>query len=259
MKSKKNIVIVLIIIVLYLVLAIVLFGWENFKNKIQGMSIMLSTGEKWQLKDGSWSEIENNNDYNWKKFDIYVDNQLFGKYDLLYNNKWYIYDKNRQSLKYDGKILAIRGNKKYEVIDFREETFDSTDEKLLENILLEKNVDYSKDFTYAKKVSLDIDGDNTKEHIYTVSNAFSDDTTSNERFSIVFINDEDVQVLYQRYADIENQYDLCVPKVNSILDVNKDLKYEIIFECNYYSVMGVCSSLYEEKDGIYKLSISKGC
>lgn len=253
MKNKKNIIIIVIIIVAYLAIAVILFGWENFINKFQGMSIMLSTGEKWQLKDGEWSDIESGKDYNWKKFDVYVDHQLFGNYDLLYNNKWYIFDENRDSMKYSGRILAVRGNKKYEVVDFNEDNFDTTGDNLLRSILEEKKADYPKELTYAKKVTLDIDGDHAEETIYTVSNAFTYETDVNKKFSLIFMSDSKMQVLYQSYVNIGDQYDLCVPKLNSIIDINKDSRYELIFECNYFSELGSCSMLYELKDGTYKL------
>lgn len=257
MNSKKSIIILVIIIVTYLFLAIIFFGFEDFMNKFQGLEIMLSNGEKWQLKDGKWSNIEDNEDYNWKKFDVYIDNQLFGEYDLLYNNKWYIFDSSRKSIKYNGKILAIRGNKKYQVIEFQEQDLDVNGEELLKNILDQHNIDYPQEFTYAKKVTLDIDGDDKEENIYTVSNAFTYETDVNKKFSIIFINGDNKQILYHKYVDVGDQYDLCVPKINSIIDIDEDSNYEIIFECNYFSEMGSCGSLYELSDGTYKLR--KGC
>ena len=86
MKNKKTVIIIVSVIVTYLILAIVLFGWENFTNKIYDMNIVFSTGAKWQLKDGRWEDIKDEEQYNWKKFDVYVDNQLIGNYNLLYNN-----------------------------------------------------------------------------------------------------------------------------------------------------------------------------
>ena len=252
MKNKKTIITIIIIMVTYLVLAVVLFGLDNFLSIFQKVNIVLSTGDKWQLKNGKWSDIEDEKDYNWKKFNVYIDNQLLGKYDLLYNNKWYIYDKKRNSIKYDGKLLGITGNKKYEIIDFQNQDFDTTGENLLKKILNEKNIDYPDEFTYTSRVTMDIDGDGKEEDIYTVSNAFTYETDVNKKFSIIFINDDKLYVLYEKYADIENQYDLCVPKVNSIIDIGKDSKYELIFECTYFSEIGRCASMYEFKDGIYK-------
>jgi len=257
MKNKKNIIIVIVIIVAYLALAIVLFGWENFINKFQGINIMLSTGEKWQLKDGIWSNMEDSKEYNWKKFDVYINNQLLGNYDLMYNNKWYIFDGNRKSIKYDGKLLGISGNKKYEVIDFQKQNLDTKGENLLKQILKDDNIDYPKSFELAEKVTLDIDGDGNDETIYTISNAFTYDTDINKEFSIIFIDDDEVQVLYKRYSDVQNHYDLCVPRVSNVIDINKDSKYEIIFECTYYSELGSCSMLYELSDDEYKFKI--GC
>ena len=256
MKNKRNIIIIVVIIVFYLALAIIFFGWESFMNKFQGLNIMLSTGEKWQLKDGKWSDIKDESKYNWEKFDVYIDNQLLGNYDLLYNDKWYIFDENKKSIKYDGKILAIRGNKKYEVIEFNEKDLNDDGKNALREVLSEYDIDYPKELTYAKRVNLDIDGDSKEETIYTISNAFTYETELNKKFSTVFILDGKKKVLYFDYVNVGDQYDLCVPKVNSIIDINKDLKYEIILECKYFSEMGVCGSLYELKNGAYKSSKS---
>lgn len=252
MKNKKTTIIVISVMVTYLILAIVLFGFDNFKNKIYTINIMLSTGDKIGLKDGKWVDIDDEKEYNWNKFDIYIDNNYFGKYDLLYNNGWHIYDKNEQLIEYDGRLLGIDSNIKYEVIDFKEEDFDSTGETLLKSILSDENIPYPKEFTYAKKVVLDVDGDSNEESIYTVSNAFTYEGL-NKKFSLLFIYDNGLEILYKKYVDSKDQYDLCVPKLNSIIDLNKDSKYEIIIECNYYSTMGTCTSLYELVNGKYKL------
>lgn len=257
MKNKKTVIVIISIVLIYLVLAIVLFGWENFINKFQELYIMLDSGDKWQLKDGKWSDIENEKDYNWKKFDVYIDNQLIGNYSLMYNNRWYLFDDERVSQKYEGKILAIKGNKKYQVIDFLEEDINEEDKEILNDILNDKEITYPESFTYAKKVFINLDDDQKLETIYTISNAFTNDTSVNKKFSLVFIKDDQTKILYEdkKYADY--QYDMCVPKVNSIIDINKDKKYEIIIECNYYSVMGTCNQLYHQKDGNYRLA--KGC
>lgn len=257
MKNKKTIIIIVSIIVVYLFLAIILFGWTNFLDKFQKSYVMLNPDTKWQLKNGKWSDITNDKVYNWKKFDVYVDNQLLGNYNLLYNKKWYLFDNNRKSVKYEGNMIAIKGNKKYKVIDFKEEDFDNTDKIILKDILEKENIDYPKEFTYAKKISLDLDGDNNIETIYTISNAFTNDTLVNYKFSIVFIKDDNIQILYKNKETLERQYYLCVPKVKAIIDFNLDSKYEIITECNYFNLLGTCNSLYQKKDGLYK--IMKGC
>jgi len=257
MKNKKTVIIIISIMVTYLILSIVLFGWNNLKNKFQTINIMLSTGDKISLKDGNWIDIKDEKEYNWNKFDIYVENNFFGNYNLLYNDKWYIFDNNRNSIKYDGRILGINGNIKYDVINFTEESFDNIGTNSLKKILDDNEIDYPKEFTYAKKSTLDIDGDEKDETIYTVSNAFTYESGLNKKFSIVFIENNDIDILYEDYVSSKDQYDLCVPKINSIIDINKDSKYEIILECNYFSVMGTCTSLYEPENGKYKLG--KGC
>lgn len=252
MKNKKAVITFGIIIVTYLILAIIFFGWDSFMNKIQGVKIVFSTGDKWQLKDGKWIDIEDSEEYNWKKFNVYVDNELLGKYSLLYNNKWYVYDKKRNLINYEGNILGISGNKKYKVIDFEQTIFDTTGENILKDILNKKGITYAEPLS-STKVSLDIDGDNQIETIYTAANLFNDiGVDSKDKYSVMFIKDDEIQVVYEDYQDKDKEYSMCIPKVNSIIDFNKDSKYEIIMECNYYSNMGTCTGLYELQDGKYK-------
>ena len=58
MKNKKTIITIIIIMVTYLVLAVVLFGLDNFLSMFQKVNIVLSTGDKWQLKNGKWSFLK---------------------------------------------------------------------------------------------------------------------------------------------------------------------------------------------------------
>ena len=251
MKNKKAVITFSLIIVTYLILAIVFFGWDSFMDKVQGVKIVFSTGDKWRLKDGKWIDVEDS-EYNWKKFNVYVDNELLGKYSLLYNKRWYVYDRKRNLIKYEGNILGISGNKKYKVIDFEQTIFDTTGENILRDILNKKSITYTKPLS-STKVSLDIDGDNQIETIYTAANLFNDiGVDSKDKYSVMFIKDDEIQIIYEDYQDNSREYSMCIPKVNSIIDFNEDLKYEIIMECNYYSNMGACTSLYELQDGKYK-------
>ncbi len=255
MKNKKAIIIVTSIIGVYLVLAVILFGWDNFTNKFQSLYIMLDSGDKWVLKDGHFKDVEDDKEYNWKKFDVYVNNQLLGNYNLLYNNIWYLFDDNRNSKSYGGSLIAIRGNKKYEVIDFQEEDLNEEDLKKVKNVLKSENIEYTYNLSYKKKVTLDVDGDSKEETIYAISNVFTSEP--NQKFSIVFIDNDGIEVLYKDVKKPSKMYEMCMPKVKFIIDIDKDLKYEIITECTYFSVMGSCDSLYKIKNNSYKKF--KGC
>lgn len=253
MKNKKSIIIVIAIIIAYLVLAVIFFGWEEFINRFRIMNIMVSNGDKLQLKNGVWEDLKNPDDYNWNKFSIYVDNKFIGKYDVLYNNRWYLFDDNRKAVKYKGNILAINGNVKYEVIDFTEESFDSDGERLLMKILEEKNIDETSKPNSTSKIVLDVDGDGFQETFYMASNAFIEGFSVKNRYSIIFTGDEQPEVLYEHYEDESMQFSMCVPRINSVIDIDKDSKYELIFECNYYDLLGSCSMLYELNNGKYEL------
>ena len=252
MKNKKTVIIIISIISAYLVLAIVLFGFDNLKNKFRHNTIMFSTGDKWKFENGKWIDIKDNKKFEWENFDVYIDDKLIGNYDLLYNDKWYIYDKNSHLVKYDGRFLAISGNKNYKVIEFEEKNLNSSDENYIKAILRNKNIEYPDEFNYAKKVELDVDNDNKLETIYTVSNAFVIDNSS-KKFSFVLIKDDEPQMLYEKYVEPDQKYKLCVPKMNSVIDFNKDSKYEIIIECNYYSDIGTSTNLYKQHKGKYEL------
>jgi len=254
MKNKGAIIIVITIIFAYLVLAVIFFGWEEFANRFRSLNIMVSTGDKWQLKNGMWSDIEETDLIH---FNVYINNKSIGKYNLVYNNKWYLFDDNRKAIKYDGNILAINGNVKYELIDFKEEDFDSDDEKLLTKILEGKSIDETSEPDSASKIVLDLDGDNIQETIYTASNAFIEGYSVKNRYSIIFTGDEQPEILYEHYEDESKQFSMCVPRLNTVIDIDKDSKYELIFECNYYDQLGSCAMLFEQKNDKYILS--KGC
>jgi len=255
MPNKKTLIVIFSIICAYFVFAIIFFGLDNFKNKFQDLFIMLDSGDKWQFQDGKWIDVTDEDTYNWQKYNIYIDNKLYGNYDIFYNDNWYIFDSNRNNKQYDGNFIAIKGNKKYDIIDYEKQDFDSNGKSKLIDILKQENMTFQNKYNYAEKISLDIDGDNELENIYTISNAFVEDLK--DYFSVAFIEDKDIQILYEDYNSTGNSYDMCVPKVDHIIDIDSDSKYEIIMECVYYSVIGSCDSLYQKQGGKYK--IVKGC
>ena len=98
--NKKQTRIILIVLILYFAIFGYIFGWHNFQKFISKSYIVLDDGTKFMLKNGKWitNTEENSKLYNWQKFDIYTDNKYFGKYNVYYNKKLYLFDNEKKSV-----------------------------------------------------------------------------------------------------------------------------------------------------------------
>ena len=120
MKEKKlRYYVIFFLLFVYFVLMFIFFLYPNYKDKHNKTSLIVNKSARWYYEDGKWKDMTDTNQYNWQAFDIYQDGTFLGNYYLLYNDKWYIFDKNRDPIKQDGvDIFAIKTNQKYQYGNF---------------------------------------------------------------------------------------------------------------------------------------------
>ncbi len=197
----------------------------------------------------SEDEIENNVD--WNSYYIFVDNSYFGKYNLYYSDKWYLFTEDRKAKKYDGELFATN-NKNIKVLSLEKNQI--SDFSDVEMILSSKSISFTPNYTSSYYVDFDIDNDNSVERLYVVSNLFPVDPVPDSRFfSLVFLKkDDNIFELYSSISD--DSLSGCKPDITNIVDINNDNKYEVVLGCSYYSVDGIKYNIYNfDKEKFNKL------
>jgi len=221
---------------------------KNYKRK-DNIEVLLPTGNSLKnIYDNSTKDYRNENiEYIASSIDSLENHEICENGGMvalrIYNKNIGTYKSTKdKKIIYDGSLL-------------KKANINEEDLKKVKNVLKSENIEYTYNLSYKKKVTLDVDGDSKEETIYAISNVFTSEP--NQKFSIVFIDNDGIEVLYKDVKKPSKMYEMCMPKVKFIIDIDKDLKYEIITECTYFSVMGSCDSLYKIKNNSYKKF--KGC
>ena len=257
MKSKKVYIVLLIILIIFFITMFSLFGVENIRQGNYSSTIIVGEDTVWTYSDKKWNYINTVSGYNklnWKVYNVYFDNKSQGEYYLWHDDKWYVFDKNKNAVNIDGKLLAYNANFKMNILDYK---LDKIDDKIYVNKVLNDNdISLSSTFTTSNKISFDFDSDGVDEDFYLVSNAFPMGFNPDYIFSLVFmVKNNDVYYLYNDIAP-NNSFNGCKPFFNTILDTNNDGIYEIILSCGRYSDLGQVDMLYSFVNNEFKILIS---
>ena len=257
MRNKKKYMIVLIAVILFGIIMFLLFGVNNIRGNQKSTTLIVGDDTVWYYAEKKWMHLTSSksiHDLEWKKYQVYLDNQKVGDYYLWHDDKWYAFDDDKNAVPLNGELLAIKSNYSIPVLGGREENVE--DSTYINQILSDNNLSLSSHFTVKYKVLFDIDSDGVEEEFYVISNVFALDFRPDTLFSIVFMVKDDT--IYPIYQDISpNQsFNGCKPYFQSFLDLDEDQKYEFILSCGYYANEKRIDMLYHFDYDEFKIIIS---
>ena len=259
MVSKKVYVVLLIIIAVFFAFMFLTFGVDNVKQNNYTSTIIVGNSTVWDYSNKNWVNVRATTSIeklNWNKFLVYSNNEKVGEYSLWHDDKWYVFDDDRNSVKFDGDLLAISSNFDVKVLPFQLEQLNNNDMKYVYSVLQKNGLSVDNKFTSLGKVRVDFDNDGVVENFYVMSNVFATDFIPKMIFSIVFMIKDDS--IYYIYNDISQNrsYNGCKPYFNSFIDVNNDNKYEFILSCGKFGSNNQVDMLYEFEENAFKIAIS---
>ena len=249
---KKKYIIIISILLAYVVLMVIIFGTDLFRNKTY---IIIGSEEKLKYEKGQYLDIKASEKslYQGQKFDIYDTKGHVGKYILKYHkNKWHAFSDNYDFVSLESPIFAIKTNKKYSVPDYEIEELNGSDLANLNQMLKEHNIrDYN--LSVNQKVTIDLDNDGKKETLFAASNLFEDEDADGY-FSLVYYTKNNKKIfLKEKYYDIKDSYKGELYNLTKLIDIKNNGKVEIIITKRCFSmVCDDCSEIYTLKWGKYK-------
>lgn len=253
-EKKVGIVIIVIVLILFFVLFFFFGGVDSFKNRKDQSIILVGNKTYWEYKDKHFTNITSNiSSLYWKDYVVYINNEKYGVYKLWHDDKWYLYDKDRNAVTYDGNFLAISSNYDIKPVDYTLNNVSS--DKYINKVLKDYNIK-TDNFTVRNKIDIDIDNDNTKDSIYLISNVLPIDKYEKYRFSIVFMVKNDI--IYTVFSDVQNESNArgCKPYIDAFIDVDNDKKLEIIMSCGGRVTSQTKDYLFDFKDNKFTNLIS---
>ena len=256
-KLKPRYIILLIILFVYLLVMYLVVGRDNLRKEKLTTKLIVGNSSVWELSNKQWTNIVTSmelKEFSWSFYNIYEDNKDIGKYYLWYDDEeWFVFDKKKEPINLEGKLLAYQANYKIPLKEFTSEQIN--DFSKIEKNLSNKNIDIDSELTVSSFVEIDIDNDGNDEVIYLISNAFPEESDPDEIFTYVFMKkDNSTYVMYDEREE-NTGYVGCKPYINYVLDIDEDKKYEIILSCGKYSDQRQLDRLLKfEKEG-FKLLI----
>ena len=257
MKDKKVIIVLLIVFVVFFIVMFLTLGIDNIKSGSYTSTLIVGDNTVWVYQDKRWNNIRNITSFqklSWKEYNVFANNKNIGKYSMWYDDKWYVFDKNKNPITIDGNLFAFNSNYDISLLDFN--INEITDRTYVDYVLNDNDLSISSSFTSSGVVSFDFDGDGVIEDFYLISNVFPEEFNPDYIFSIVFmVKNNKVYYLYKDIS-VNNSFNGCKPFFNTILDTNNDGLYEIILSCGRYSISEQIDMLYSFDNNEFKILIS---
>lgn len=243
---KKSIIIIILIVGIYLFLAI--YGFD-YIDAIFHKNIYIGD-TRWEYSNGKWidSSSKISNGLKLSNYYIYKQNtwEYVGRYDMKYNNNWYIRSKNGYA-KYNFPLFAYKGSG-IKLYNF--DTEYNVDKSKVNAILKKANISKYSSLNLSKSIKFDVDNDGLDETIYVLSNVYS----QNEEpilFSIVALEDNGEYKIIKSITKKEEE----MLNIFAIIDVDGDKNLELVIAKEIFSC-GNTYELYGLKDGKYVKLIS---
>ncbi len=256
-KGRFKYIVIIIIVIIYGVGMYLAFGVSENKAKKTATTILVGDSAVWNYSSREWMNVSSKSllsSFNWQEFNVYIDNKYFGNYLMWQDEKWYLFDKNRQAVSYQGNLFAYKSDFNMDVLSFS--TSAVTDFSYAKKVLEEHQLDPNSSYTLANVSSIDFDKDGQNEDFYVISNVFAMDFFPDKYFSFVFMVKNNK--IYMLYEDVDQNDGVngCKPNLYTVADVDNDSKYELILTCSKYSNQIPVTMLYEFVDDTFKIAIS---
>ena len=209
--------IILICFIFLLWLGVVIYSY-NEKIRLEREKIpqvlIINSNYFWKYQFGTWNKLSLKNDtdlYNWKKFDIYVDNKYYNTYKYTFTNgKGYFWDNNNKSQYIPSKNVLLSDNSYLSLYDYKKVSLGEIDNQIILKFSKKNKIDYN-DITIKEKYYITEDS-----NVYIISNYY-DDIEYDEVYYIVFYRKNNKNYFITK-GNAEQNY-----KLHIVLDINKKI------------------------------------
>lgn len=257
MVKKRTYIILIAVLIIFLIIMFLVFGSKNIKKGGYTSIFILGNSTVWKYSNNDYYNITYKSSFqklSWNSYDIYSNNEKIGNYYLWYNDKWYVFDKEKNPINVSGDFIAIKSNYGLKLKDFSQENV--TDFSYVNMVLEDNGLSEDSEFTSIYKIDFDIDSDSKSEEFYIISNAFAMDFVPEKTFNIAFtIKNNSLYYIYKDVTDNKN-FNGCMPYYNAFIDFDNDGVSEFVLSCAKYSNLGQIDMLYQYKDNAFKILIS---
>ena len=251
---KKKYIILFSVVIIYLVITFIFLALTGNIDSIGKKYIVLSPDMVLTYKNDNLSlyikKVKK------KNIELYYNNEYMGSYKFSYkNNELQFTDKNKNIFEtHDNQFFGYSKSLNIDIIPFETNQMNDLEIEKLNQIINTLGIDGYEILSISDKIGIDYNNDGTNENIYIVSNLFLE-SINKKVFSLIYYLDDfnNPVFIYKKIDKVSNMYNLCVPSINNIVDLNKDSNYEMFIECNYFDNIGTEYSIYKFENRSYNI------
>lgn len=257
-KGRLKYIIIIVIIAVYGIGMYLVFGVDESRERRATTTLLIGDETVLNYTSRQWLNVTSQellSSINWQDFNVYIDNEYFGNYLVWRDDRWYLFNQNREAVSYQGNdFFAYKAGFEMDVLPFQ--TTQITDFSYVNQVLENHGLASNPSYTLTEFSSFDFDKDGVNEDFYIVSNVFATDFFPDQYFSFVFMVDNNS--IYMMYEDVDQNDGVsgCKPNLYTVADVDDDRDYEIVLMCSKYSNQTPVVMLYEFQDNAFKIEIS---
>lgn len=250
--SKKQILILVFIVLAFL--GLTFFFVIKTKEK-QSKYLYLFTGDhsivRWYYNNDTWY-IANTNEKLSDKFDVYSDGEYQGNYSLVFNDKWYYFDSNNDSKKFEGINFMINTNYDFNSYEFETEYVNNNE--LVSEVANEIGIMDSDYDSSLKRIT--ISGNEEFNDIYFVD-YYKKQTEFNPlgpSYTVAFIEKNDKIDIVRTFSFDETDDDSCSLNLAGVFTFENN-NNKLLFTCVHFDRIPSDYYLYEYSWNKYNLLI----
>ncbi len=249
MKKNKFEISVLVGLIVF---SLIIYGFYlvyNLYLNSKSYTLFLKPYGVLECKKWKCDEVSNKlSNYNNKEYNIVVDGDNIGKYDLYYNDvtrKYYVFNKNNDNVYDNGNLFGYNGKANISGVKYSNNSLTTRE---INDLKSKNKIDFDNmDALYTEKVVLDFDNDGKSESIYIMSSG-TDSPGASLYFDYVLY--EDNGKFYKIIGNTSENSELESighSSIASIMDIFNDGKLELVLNTEYLITGKTCSVLYRLK------------
>lgn len=251
MKKIRNIIFVIVLLIIWLFIYIFVVNKDELRTQksvsqyilINQFTCWRYTNSKWKSLSYTTDELNTSQELNWKKYDIYINNQYYNTLDyVVKNGQEFYFDDNTHSYEINDEKIMFNKNSYLKLINFNKVNLSNDDDAIIGKILKKYNFE-NQEVTMKDKYS--IDGGNAGSIYFLSNHTGKYSVDSLHEFNLIFyrVNGTNYILVNTGFVDHRSMYRLAF-----VVDVkNKFNNFVIAATCE----SGSCYWMYEYKNGKY--------
>lgn len=250
--SKKQIIVLVFIVLAFLGLVFFLSVKEK---KEEEQYFYLFTGDnsivRWYYNQDKWY-IVNTNEKLSDEFEVYSNGKYQGNYNLVFNNKWYYFDSNNESKKFEGINFMINTNYDFKSYEFRIDSIN--DNLLIEQVSKKINI-VNDEYDANLKKAVVYDNENFKD-VYFVDYYKKQNEYNHlgPNYTVAFVEKSDTIEIIKILNFDDDDYESCSLNLAGVFKFNND-NNKLLLTCVHFDQIPSDYYLYEYRGNKYNLLI----